>query len=371
MTDVPGFQTVDASLLDATEPADLVDLALARATELVPDWVPREGNVEVVLLEQFAVLVALVAERLDAVVPQVTSQILEMSGLARDAGAAAELAVTITVSDTLGHVVPAGTQVVVGDADADNPLTGSLAEAVTVELGESTVAGVIVMDEVGVVDGLSTATEVLLIDAVVYVESLEVTAVTGPGRDAETDDEFLARGSAWLQSLTQLLGRPDQFSARALTDIRVGRALAVNRWDGVGTPGEVAGEVTVLVLGADGAELSGLIRTEIEDALQGAAVTELGVTVGSPVVTPVDVDATITLLPGYIADAVTADVETAIAGYLSPLVWEWGGALRLTRLLQVIETTPGVDSATIADPVADVEPDPYELLSAGTITVGV
>ena len=371
MTDLPGFESIDVTELDYTDPADLVDVALERASTLVPDWVPREGNVEIVLLEQFAVLVAALIERVESVVPQVTMQILEMSGLERFAGEPAELTVTVGVSDTFGHVIPAGTQVVVGDPDADTPLTGTLAEAVTVDSGEYEAEGTIVLDEVGVVTDLSTSTDVLLIDAVVYVESITVDAVASSGLDAETDDEFLARGSAWLASLTQLLGRPDQFSARALTDIRVGRALAVNRWDGVGTPGEVAGELTVLVLDTAGEALDGPVLTEIQEALQAVAVTELVVTVDTPVVTAVDVDVEITLLPGYISDAVIAAVEDSITAYLSALTWEWGGALRLSRLLQVVETTEGVDAATVSDPLVDVEPDAYELLTAGTVTVTV
>lgn len=371
MTDLPGFETVDATELDYTDPADLVDLGLLRASELVPGWVPREGNVEVVLLEQFAVLMAALVERVEAVVPQVTMQILEMSGLTRFAGEAAELTVTVSVSDTFGHVVPAGTQVVVGDPDADEPLTGTLAEAVTVNEGDYSATGTVVLDEPGVVTDLSVATEVLLIDAVVYVEAITVDAVVSSGLDAETDAEFLARGSAWLQAMTQVLGRPDQFSARALTDVRVGRALAVNRWDGAGTPGEVAGAVTVLVLDTAGAALDGAVLTEIQEALQAVAVTELTVTVDTPTVTPVDVEVTVTLLPGYVAESVIAAVEASIAAYLSALVWEWGGALRLSRLLQVIETTAGVDSAVIAAPEVDVEPTAYELLEAGTVTVAV
>lgn len=371
MTDTPGFVNVDVTELDVTDPSDLVTIGLQRAAELIPEWVPREGNVEVVLLEQMAVLIALLIERLETVVPAVTSQILELSGLDRDAGEAAALAVEFAMSDDLGHVIPAGSAVVIGDPNADEPITGTVTDAVTVPLGDVTGAGVVTLDSLAVVADLSTATEVLLIDAVPYVDEVTVTAVTSGGRDPETDDAFLGRGSAWLAAMTQLLGRPDQFAARALTDIRVGRALAVNRWDGVGTAGDVAGAVCVLLLGSDGAAMDPGDEDEVKADLEARAVTELTVAVQAPVVTPVAVTATITLLPGFVETAVVDAAEAAVAAWLDPLAWEWGEAVRLSRLTQVLETVSGVDSATIAAPAADVEIDPYELVEPGTITVSV
>lgn len=369
--DLPGFQSVNVSDLDVTDPADLVDLALARGQVLLPEWTPREGNVEVVLLEEFAVLVSLLATRLEVIVPAVTMQVLAMSGLARYQGSPAALEVQVDLSDTLGHIVPAGTSVVVGDPNAEAPITGTLQGDVVVASGSSTGTGVVVMDAVGVVDGLTTSTEVLLIDAVAYVDSITVTDVTSAGTDPETDDQYLARGSAWLRAMTALLGRPDQFAAAALADVRVGRALGVNRWDGSGTVGAVAGNVTVLLVGRDGQALTSTVRGQIRDALAAKAVTELVVSTKTPTVTSVPVTAAVTLLPGYVAAAVTAAVQDAIEGYLDPLTWPWGEAVRRSRLQQVIETVPGVDAATITAPAADVTIGALHLVRHGTVTVTV
>lgn len=369
--DVPGFTGVDTTSLDVTEPADLVDLALAHAATLLPEWTPREGNVEVVLLEEFAVLVAALAERLETIVPAVTMQILEMSGLSRYAGQAAEVSVTVTLSDTLGHVVPAGTAVILGDPNADTVITASLASDVTVPAGSSTGTGTVVVDDVGIVPGLTTATPVLLIDAVAYVDTLTITAILSPGADPETDTQYLGRGSAWLTSMTQLLGRPDQFSARALTDVRVGRALAVNRWDGEGTVGEVAGALTVLLLAANGDPLSSENLEDVRASLADRAVTELQVYAQAPTVTTVPVEAAVTLQPGHVAAAVQTAVAQAVAGYLSVLSWPWGDRLNRSRLLQVIETVPGVDAATLTQPSADVVLGDQDLLRPGTITITV
>lgn len=370
--DLPGFAAVDVTTLDVTDPADLVDLALNRAADLIPTWTPREGNVEVVLLEQFAVIVAALAERVEVVVPQVTMQMLGMSGLARSEGTAATLAVEVTLSDTLGHVVPAGTQVIIGDASAESPLVGTLSEDVTVDSGDSVGAGVIVADAVGVIDGLTTSTPVILLDAVAYVDSIDVTAVTTAGTDAETDDAYLARGSAWLASMTGLLGRAEQYANRALTDARIGRALGVQRWDGVSvTPGSDAGCVHVLLLDVAGAALSGPVEAEVLAALVAAGTAEIDVTVGTPVVTSVPITVTLTLLPGHASATVIAAVEAAITEYVDVLTWPWGEALRVSRLQAACEVVTGVDAATVVAPAADVEPDPYDLLTAGTITVTV
>lgn len=372
MTDSPGFETVDVTQLDFTDPADLVDLALTRAAVLVPGWVPREGNVEVVLLEEFAVLVAALAARLEVIVPAVTMQILAMSGLARDAGTVARIAVDIDVSDTLGHVVPAGTQVSIGDPNADDPITGTLLADVSIPSGAAVGSGIVVADQVGVVPGLTTATEITLIDAVAYVDTITATGITTPGTDAETDAAYLDRGSAWLASMTQMLGRPDQIAQRALTDLRVGRALGVQRWDGsAATPGTVAGAVTVLALGTTGQALDAGVTSELHDALAARTSAELDLTVQAPDVATIAVTATITLKPGYIASTVQADVVAAVSAYLSPLSWPWGETLNRSRLLQAIEVVTGVDSATISAPAADVPIGALGLLQAGTITITV
>lgn len=370
--DLPGFQAVDVTQLDVTDPADLVDLALERASVLLPDWSPREGNVEVVLLEEFAVLVALLATRLEEVVPAVTSQILELSGLARDRGTPARVQVQVDMSDTLGHIVPAGTSVVLGDPNAEDPVTGTLLEDVATEAGSATGTGVIVMDAVGEVEGLSTVTEAVLIDAVPYVDLLTITSVLSPGTSPETQDAFLARGSAWLSAMTQLLGRADQFAARALTDARVGRAIGVQRWDGSeAAPGEVLGWVTVLALSATGQALDEGALEELRGLLGTLAAANVNVAMQSPVVTTVDVEATITLLPGNVASDVVAAATAAVSRYLSPLAWPWGEALRVSRLQQVIETTTGVDAVVSLTPSTDIELGDYDLLAGGTITVTV
>lgn len=374
--DLPGFATVDVTQLDITDPSDLVDLGLARAADVLPSWVPREGHPAVALTESFAVIVAALATRLEQVVPDVTAQLLAMEGFPRDAGTPAVVAVEITATDILGHVIPAGTRVMLGDSSVDNPVTGTLDDDVTIAVDETTGTGTVTADTAGTVDGLSTSTPVLLVDVVSYVDTIAITAVTSAGGDPETDAEFLDRGSAYQASLSQVLTLPTQFSARAMTDIRVGRALAVQRWDGTGaTPGTVAGAITILVLSTAGVALSGPVMTEIDTALSARATPDLTVTVAAPVVTEVDVTVEVTLLPGHVEATVLAAVEAAITAYLSPIPtastsgWPWGEAVRLTRLLQVIETTTGVDSATISVPAADVEIDPQDLVKPGTITV--
>jgi uncharacterized phage protein gp47/JayE len=364
--DFPEWPGVNATDLDVTDPADLVDLALARGEELLPEWQPREGNVEVVLLEQFAVVVAALAARLETVVPLVSEQIIAMTGFARDDGEPAQVTCEFTMSDTLGHTLDIGTRLLVGEA------TATLAEPVTVAATESTATGLVTLDEAGVVEGLGVDTPVVLIDAVPYVESVEVTAVASPGRFPEPQDLFFARAAGWLASMTQLLARPEQVAWRALTDTRVGRAIGVQRWDGESlTPGDDAGWVTLLALDPEGGELSVEDTAEVQAWLAGLMSAEAQLAVQAPVVTTVNVAVTVTLLPGWSSGVVGTAVTDAIGAYLNAVTWPWGEALRLSRLVEVVERVSGVDEATATLPAADVEIDPYELLTAGTITVTV
>ncbi len=365
--DLPGFPDVDVTGLDPTVPEDMATIGVAHGMELMPEWEPLKGDVGVTLIEQFAAMGAPWVERAENAPALMMEQILEVSGCPRDFGRGARVTVEATFSDGLGHSIPAGTTIIVGSTvmTLDGPLAAiTPATTATANATASTP---------GVVQGLSTSTPARLLDAVGYINTLAVTAVLAAGAAPETDDDYLQRASAWQLAMTQAIGRPVQLAWRALADPRVGRALAVQRWDGDDpeTIGDDLGKMHLLLLDRDAEELAEDDATDLQVTLQGLMLGDVELTLGTPTVTTVDVEAALTLMPGYGSAAVIDAVKAAIRKYLDKTVWPFGAALRLTRLLQVIETVPGVDGATITAPASDVEPDAIELLTAGDLAITV
>lgn len=370
MTDV-SYESVDVTGLDSSDPADLTTLALARAAEVAPGWRPREGNVEVVLLETLAVVVGEFMRRLETTPTDVTMQLLALSGLTRDPGSPASYAVRVDMADDLGHVVPAGTTVILGDPDGEDPLLATVAGDIAVATGVSSAVGVVVAEDVGVVDAVTVGSDLLLLDAVPYVTAVVVTGVHSPGSDGEDDAAYLARGAAWLTSMTQALVTPRQFEGFALSHPGVGRALAVNRWNGVPgtTPGSLPGRLAIVLLSTRGDAVTPAQLFELQAGIGERASIELVVSLTPAVVRPVDVTAAVTLRPGYAAATVRGQVTAAVSAWLDPLTWPWGDAVRVSRLRQVIETVPGVDAATITTPSQDVLIGAYELCRPGVVSV--
>lgn len=373
--DLPGFSDVDVTGIDTTDTVALeealVDLATDRAGELMPDWEPREGDVGITLVEELAPIVAVLLQRLEAA-PAATGVLIGgLDGLARVVGTAASVEVTVTMGDSLGHTLPAGTtRLLATITTSDDPVVLVLDTDITVAPGETVGTGTASAEAAGAVTGLTVVTPVMLMDPVGYVDLVEITDVATAGADAESDAAYLARWSGWRMAASQCLVRPAQFAWRAETDVRVGRAHAVQRWDGDDpeSEGDDYGHVTVLALAPSGAALSGPVMTELAGTLTDLASAEMvGVHVQAPVIEDVDVEATWTYQPGYSSAVVDAAVTAAVAKYLSPTTWEWGAAVRVSRLVGVIEAVPGVDGADVTAPSADVEIGAHDLVTGGLV----
>lgn len=372
--DLPGY--VDLSMYDADE-RDLVDRALADAAVKMPEWVPREGNTEVVLIESMALMVAELVYAINRLPETVMAGLLGLYGLDRDAGASTTGKVTFTLADALGHLIPAGTRV-----RATVAVTGETVDLLTDEPLEVLAAetagtvGVTAVERGEAANGLPAGHRLDLIDAVPYVERVEVAAggLAG-GRDPETDAAYFDRGSALLSRLVSTLVLADHFTAAALEQAGVGRARTVDLYDpaaGTGGPGDHAGHVTVAVADLDGAPLSTSAKADVEAVLESRAVAGLNVHVVDPTTTTVPV--TVTVTSTSVDDAaVIADVQAAVADYLDPATWPWSGTVWRNELIALVDRVAGVGRVvTLAEPAADVVlAGVAPLAQAGAVTVTV
>lgn len=368
-------QYVDLSLHDV-DVDELVDRALVDAQTKLPEWTPREGNTEVVLTEALALIVAELVYAINRVPPLTLEGLLALFGVARGDGDPATGEVEFTLADTFGHTIPEGTTLRVTVTETGEEVQFVTLDVLTISPGNTTGSVGVQATENGVSgNGLPAGTLLELVDAVPYVDQVELTTATSGGSDLETDSEFYDRGALLLSRLVTTLVLDDHFTAAALEDPAVGRARTYDLYDGVGASvGSDVGHVTVVVTDDDGTALDAGTKTALAATLTAKAVAGLTVHVIDPTYTTVDVEVDIQVLEGFDGPTVAAAVQEALEGYLNPATWEWGDTVYLYELVSLIDGVDGVDRpASFVDPVADVTltGDAGQLAQAGTITVNV
>src|ERR1035437_9570182 len=95
----------------AIDPNALVKQALANIVAQIPGWIPREGHLEVAIIEEVAQMVSVSAQ----VAAQMSTIIFEsygqLVGVIPEAGVQATVACLFTMVDTAGYTIPAGSLV--------------------------------------------------------------------------------------------------------------------------------------------------------------------------------------------------------------------------------------------------------------------
>lgn len=366
---------VDLRLYDRSA-QQIFDAAIALAVARIPDWIPREGNTEVVLLEALALEVSELTFAINRLPSATTEVLLRLFDVTPNEGTPAVATATFTLSDANGHTVPAGTRLRWDPGDGSGVVDFTTDVALAVTAGQSTGTVAVTASSVGTrANGALVGDDLQLIDSVIYVESVEFATSPSGGSNPEDDAEYLARGVSALSRLVTTLVLPEHFQSFALDDVRVSRAYAIDLYDPATgpNPGDNPGHVTVAVLGEGSALLSASIKTEIEDAMEAATLANLLVHVIDPTITSVDVTVEVTAKAGFATADVQASVETAIEAYLDPQAWAWGDTVYRNELISLIDQVAGVDRVVdITAPVGDAALSGVApLADAGTITVTV
>lgn len=367
---------VGLELLDV-DAQQLLDTALANLAISFPDWTPREGNTEVVLLEEFAAMVEDDVYALNQLPGALTEVLLRLFGLTRDQGAPPAASVEFTVSDSSGYTIPQGTTVRLSlgedaepvDFTTDTDLVipgGQLVGTVAASGAEATVAA----------NGRAAGTMLELLDAITYVNSVELADAVSGGRVAEEGEAFLDRAVPVLSRLTSTLVRPEDVEAYVATAAAVTRVRSLDLYnpnDPGSTPGSSPGYVAVAVATAGGGSLSSAAKAVLVADLRNRMHAGLIVNVIDADVTLVNV--TLRVLRFAAADdaAVEAAVTQALTDYLDPDAWAWGDVVRVNELIAIADGAAGVDTVLeVSVPNGDLALTGWApLAKAGTITVVV
>lgn len=365
---------VDLRLFDR-DAQQIYEDAVANLATYLPEWVPREGHTEVLLLESMALEVAESVFAINRLPGAVVEVMLRLYGVERDPGTPPVVPVRFTVTDTNGHTIPAGVRVAVA-ISSDSSLVFTTDAPLLVTAGSLT--GVVTATgelATSIANNLPASSAVELLDSVAVVDAVALDAPIGGGSDPEDDEAWFTRGMQRFARLAETLVLPRHFIAAALERPEVTRAFAVDNYNsdaGSGSPGSHAGHITVALYG-NGANLSAAQKAEIVAAFDSQAQANLAVHAADPTITTVAVTAEVVGVPGFSVEQVQANVSAALAAYLSPEEWGWSATVYRNELIGLLDRVEGVERVTtITTPASDLTLTgvaPLAQLGTTTITV--
>jgi len=369
--DVPELETLN--LLNTGTEVDWADAAISYIQSVMPEWVPRGGNVEVVLIEALAVMLGPEILSLQLIGPRVVEQLVGLMGTARSEGAEARGRAEFTVTNSAPvQVIPAGTRLRLNLDTSLDTVDLFTVEDLSIITSETMTGQVnVIAEQIGSLpNGSPSGAPLSVVDNLPFVESVQLAAALLGGQDVETDDRFNARAAAVLARQNSTLVHPEQFQYAALSEVGIGRALTLDNYNPA-DPGVTSyGHVTVAVAGLDGLAVDAAVMEDIRVGLAEQALASLNVHVIAPTYTTVDIAVTVKAAPGWDAAAVEASVTAALTNWISPLTWEFDDSATQFEIVTVVGNAPGVREVTSAPATINLTGDaPLPML--GTIAVTV
>lgn len=354
--------------VDDRDPQEIFDAMLALAETRLPQWQPRNGALETVIMEACAVGMADLIYAANRVLGSLAEGVVNLYGVARDEGTPAVGTVRLTLTGSQTTVVGEGTLFLLDSADATLIAT----ETVTVT-GTTVDVAVATTTTGGYLNAVVAGTACDPLISVPHLAACALLTDLNGGSDAETDEAFLARAATRLARVTSSLVTPTHFTAYALEQPWVKRAVAVDQYDhdGGNDPGDDDGFLTVYVYGA-GAQITADQLAALQADMQAQSASILTMTVEHATPVPVAVTAAVTAAAGYD----TTELDAAIADALAA-VWSWqasgfGADVSPLDVQAVIESVPGVDAVTsLTAPAGPVTVNFDEFAVLGTITLTI
>lgn len=369
--DAPEIETM--RLLQYGTESDLVDAGVTFAQSVIPEWEPRQGNTEVVLMQALALMLGPEIMAVQMLGDRVIEGVMNLYGVTRSPGAAATSSVTFTVTNSNPtQIIPADTRlrlVVSSTGETVDLLTVEQLSIITSESLSGTV-GVVAATVGDAANGVPAGASVSVVATLPFIESAVLATTISGGSGTESDGSFFARAASTLARQVSTLVQAEQFEYAALTRAEIGRAKAFDNYDPA-VPGSAQfGHVTVAVANQQGAAVAAPAMTELENWLTSQALASLLVHVIAPTYTAVNIATTVKAGVGQSELEVKANVEAALRAWLDPTTWPWESSVSQYAMISVIGNAAGVKEvqsvpATIA--LAGKAPLP----TIGSITVTV
>ena len=337
---------IDLTLHDV-DSQDVYLAALDSLRNTLPEFEPREGSIELVLLQALAEEVAETVFSINRLPSAVVEAFLKLYGLTRSVGVAPTT--TLTFTATGPETIPLGTRVILVDVSNINAMVFTTGVATTLtDIGgglyrNSTPVAATGASVGAYFNNYPTGTTMLLVDTIPSVQSVVTASLISNGSDPETDTSYFTRASGILGRLTQALVIPSQFDTYITSNFtfasRVKTLDGVVETAGTRTSGS-SGYVGVIACGPGGTLLSGAQKTSILDNVQDICQANLVINVYDPCITLVNITAGLKAISGSLP---TATASAAIVSFASPDTWDWDTTLRKNELIAVLDGVSGVD----------------------------
>jgi hypothetical protein len=341
--DVPELETLN--LLNAGTEVDWADAAISYIQSVMPEWTPRGGSTEVVLIEALAVMLGPEILSLQLLGPRVVEQLVGLMGTTRSQGAEARGRVEFTVTNSAPvQVIPAGTRLRLNLDRSLETVDLFTTEDLSIITSESLTGQVnVIAEQVGSLpNGSPSGAPLSVVDNLPFIEAAALSAALLGGADVEADSLFNARAAAALARQNSTLVHSEQFAYAALSQVGIGRALTLDNFNPA-APGVTSyGHVTVAVAGLDGLAVDSAVMTDIRNTLAEQALASLNIHVIAPTYTPVDIAVTVRAAAGWSEAEVQASVQAALAKWVDPLTWGWDDSATQFEIVAVVSAAPGV-----------------------------
>lgn len=354
------IQYIQLPLIDK-DPQDVYENAILDLQSNFPEWIPREGQMEVLLLEALALQVAEAIFAINRLPDGISEVLLSLYGIERDNGQQPVADIRFEMSGTIGYTIPAGTQVRLNLDNGLEPIVFTTDSELIIDVDNS--FGVVsATGDRYTSDANGTPVDTILemMDSLVYVNYAKIDSPVTGGRPPENDIDYLNRGAQRFQRLSDTLVLPKHFEAAALEQDYVSRAHALDNYDPAGDPddngpvGNDAGHITVAVYG-DNEFLSSDDKADLLALYEPGMLASLQVHLIDPVLTEIDVSATVAFDSDVDTGSVTEEIVLALQNYLNPMTWNWDAVVRRNQLISIITNIPGVNFvSSLTVPASDV-----------------
>jgi hypothetical protein len=345
---------VDLTVYDR-DPHELVNRALQYLAISLPDWVPRVGNTEVLLLNGIAFEVAELVYAINRLPAAVLTALLKAGyQIPQDYGTPATATATFTAQDTLGYTIPAGTVVRLSVGSPTVPtLDFAVSAATSIPPGSSSVtAPLLATTNTDVANGVASGAALQLITQISWLNGAALASSPSGGLPPEDGGAYLARASGVLQRLTSTLVRPQDFLTAAATTPGIFRVLVVNNW--AGKPWNLLSAADASFEGSVGDTTAfancavSSSTAQAEDGTHSLAMTATAI--GTMSSRTASGSSAVPIVPGF-THTVRADYKAAATPQLvrTNVVWYDATGTLITSVLgtQVTDTTTGWTTSTM------------------------
>lgn len=339
-------------------PETLIEEIFAQIEAAFPGWEPNPANTEVAIIRScvyvlFSPLAQLTSEASEEILNRFGE---EVAGVLPHESTPASAKVKITVQDTAGYTIPAGTQI-------DLERTGSeqigfrTVTAAEVLPGSTSITDVSIEAIEPGSEGNGLNGDASLVDALAYVIAVELEGESEGGEDPEEPEAYLGRLAETMQTFANrpIIARDVAIIARTISG--VARAAVIDNYNPETELSEQEKTTTVAPIGPAGGLVGSTVKEKVKNLLDEKREANFLFFVVDPTYTQIDVEAVLVAVSGFSQAEAIAQVEAAIEEFLDPAkwgtgtqqdpaVWENTPTVRFQDVVTVVNNVQAVDHYT-------------------------